>query len=295
MQSKESVLYFQKEIIKRIEPLYGTAQAQQYSWWILEFASDFSRAQLLSGDVQISKATWKQIESILDQLIIDQKPLAYIFKEVPFAGFSLAIRPPILIPRHETEEWVIRLCTWLKKYKNKSLTILDLCTGSGCIAITMAKFLPHAKIDAVDINPDALALAQENAERNTASNIRFIHSDLFSTLNKAEKYDLIISNPPYASEAEWKNLDQSVVKWEAKNAIVASENGLAVLSEIVRVAPLFLKQNSVLAQDAQCQLIVEIGETQGTAVQNLMHAHGFEVTVYQDGNGKDRVVTGYRK
>jgi len=169
------------------------------------------------------------------------EPVQYIVGDVNFYGNIINVDKRVLIPRFETEELVEKTVEYIKKhYQNPD--IVDLGTGSGCIAITLKKMFPNSNIDAVDISLDALDLAQENAKLNGV-NINFIHGDMLKPLTK--KYDVIISNPPYIAYDE-KIMD--VVKNnEPHIALYADNNGLYFYEEIIKNAHKYLKNNGLIA------------------------------------------------
>ena len=169
------------------------------------------------------------------------EPVQYIVGDVNFYGNIINVDKRVLIPRFETEELVEKTVEYIKKhYQNPD--IVDLGTGSGCIAITLKKMFPNSNIDAVDISLDALDLAQENAKLNGV-NINFIHGDMLKPLTK--KYDVIISNPPYIAYDE-KIMD--VVKNnEPHIALYADNNGLYFYEEIIKNAYKYLKNNGLIA------------------------------------------------
>ena len=169
------------------------------------------------------------------------EPVQYIVGDVNFYGNIINVDKRVLIPRFETEELVEKTVEYIKKhYQNPD--IVDLGTGSGCIAITLKKMFPNSNIDAVDISLDALELAQENAKSNGVD-INFIHGDMLKPLTK--KYDVIISNPPYIAYDE-KIMD--VVKNnEPHIALYADNNGLYFYEEIIKNAYKYLKNNGLIA------------------------------------------------
>jgi len=234
----------------------------------------------------------------LHQLITEKKPLQYILGTVPFGQLEIIVEPPILIPRPETEEWVLWLLERLEPVKNERLHILDIGTGSGAIGLSLANALPNATIIATDIAIEALQLSAKNSEKNNITNFHLIESDLFKNLShpagpKQDRFDLIISNPPYIAPDEWQELDQSVKKWEDKRALLANDQGLAIIDAIIKQAPNFLKPNQLLKKHGINQLYLEIGYQQKENVIALMKAVGYTtIQVFVDMNKKDRVVSG---
>jgi release factor glutamine methyltransferase len=266
----------------------------QYAWWLLEKLTGKKKAQLIAQEtVSLSTSDHNTLQQWLQNLVDEHKPIQYILGSVPFNGVDIIVKPPTLIPRPETEEWTCNLIEQLQKINTENLAILDLCTGSGCIAVALAKALPHATITAVDIAQSALLLTHENAKHNNVTNVNCLKSDLFNALPEGSVFDLIVSNPPYIAEDEWSTLDVSVTHWEDKKALVAQDHGLAIIERIIQDAPRFLKPNPDLQAHHIPQLTLEIGYLQGPAVQQRMDAAGYQQTqIIKDLEGKDRIVVG---
>ena len=167
------------------------------------------------------------------------------------------------------------------------------CTGSGCIALALGDALPKSQVYGTDINRDALSLAQENAKHNQISNVTFLYSDLFNEIPRDLRFDLIISNPPYIPEQDWATLDRSVSQWEDKRALIAEDQGMALIKKIIDAAPAYLKPNELLKKNGIAQLLIEIDETQGVAVSTYLENHGYtHITIAKDLEGKDRLASG---
>lgn len=265
----------------------------QYAWWMLQKISGKTKTELIAHDIVLTPQQEQQLQSWIDAQIKDHKPLQYILGSVPFVDAEIIVQSPILIPRPETEEWVIDLINQLKTLKNKNITILDLATGTGCIAIAFAQALPNAHIYATDISDDALKLTQKNSRHNKIKNLTVLKSDVFQQLPPNTKFDLIVSNPPYITTDEYKNLAASVLHWEDKNALVADDQGLAIIKKIIQNSPDYLKQNTELKEKKIPQLCIEIGHKQGNAVKQLMQQHGFvDIQIKKDLAQKDRLVCG---
>ncbi len=278
--------------ISSIKDLYPADQAASIARWIVSWVTGFSSTQLITR--QHTTLSTRQIQllyELLHEHVVEHKPLQYLFGHVPFLGLDILVRPPLLIPRPETEYWCSHLISQLLPIK-APLVILDVCTGSGCIATALAHFLPHAKVYASDISPLACALASENALKN-GSAVTVFQSDLFFSIPSDLRFDLIVSNPPYISRKEWHQLPESVKKWEDPKALWAPKQGLGLLDEIITQAPLKLKPHSELIKHHIPQLVVEIGYKQGKLVEEIFHKAGFTaVMVHQDLAGKDRFVMG---
>lgn len=288
------VLPFIDNLAYQLSSVYKNSTEQhQTAWWMLEAITNKTQAQLISmHSIEFTEEQEKKLYSWIKQHTVEQKPLQYILESVPFGPLTLTVRPPILIPRPETEEWSIWLASELKRLKNKKIKILDLCTGSGCIALLLGSYLPEAIIIATDISPEALALARENAVKNKINNVSFVQSDLFESLDPSRtKFDLIVANPPYISSTEWKQLDPMVQRWEDKNALISDHHGLSHVEKILKRAPEFIAPNDEIKKMAIPQLMIEIGHRQGPAVKELLQKTFFQsIRIKKDLEGKDRVL-----
>jgi release factor glutamine methyltransferase len=267
---------------------------QQYAWWMVQALTGLTRMQLImSNTITLSGAQRTLLDQWIEQLVYHHKPLAYILGTVPFCGLDIRVAPPILIPRPETEEWCTALLEKLAPYAGQSLALLDLCTGTGCIALAIAKQYPTFQVVGVDINEQAVRLAQENAVRHEVANVTFIQSDLFSALsNEQMRFDLVVSNPPYIAPHEWDTLAHTVRQWEDPRALIADENGLDCIAQIIATAPAYLKRRSLISERIP-SVWIEIGYMQATEVVELMQKQGYSgIQVFNDIAGKERVVVG---
>ena len=202
------------------------------------------------------------------------EPVQYIVGNVDFYGYNFIVNKNVLIPRFETEELVDRTIKYIKKYLNKNLDIVDLGTGSGCIAITLKKEL-DCNVDAVDISDKALEVAKLNAKNNNVD-INFIEGDMLKPLTK--KYDVIISNPPYISYDE--EIEEIVKNNEPHSALYADDEGLYYYKEIIKNVNNYLKEKAIIA--------FEIGYLQGDKLKEYASNYFANVIVEQDLSGKDR-------
>ncbi len=289
----ETIQNMMHEITTTLSHYYKNQElAQQHAWWIVCSITGKSKQELLlEPSIFLDASQQARLTSWLDKITKEHMPLAYLIGIVPFLDLELCVQPPLLIPRPETEEWVGNLCARLKELRKKNISILDIGTGTGCIALALAQAMPESTITAIDINPQALALAQENAAKNGITNVNFVRSNLFE--NVAGSFDLIVSNPPYISCEEFIDVDPSVVHWEDHGALVAPDNGLALIKEIITHAPTFLRSNKELVDRGISNLYIEIGYKQGKSVVDLMQQAGFtNIVIEQDLQGHDRVVKG---
>ncbi len=274
-----------KKIAHRLAPVALDA-AESEAWWLIEAATKQSKAQLIAHkSALLSDDVLALLEEWVDQRVLQKKPLQYILGFVPFAGHEFIVRPPVLIPRPETEEWVLWLIDLYKKAQAKPLRILDLCTGSGCIGLTLAAAFPDALVDCVDIASEPLDLVHDNSKILGLSNIRIVQSDCFDSLG-GQQYDLIVANPPYLTPKEYNDLPSDVKAWEDERALVDYDAGLGVYKKIAEQAPLFL--NPDVKQGQLPCLIVELG-LEIVSVRNLFLTHFYsKVEIYADLQQKQR-------
>lgn len=292
---KEAINVLIKKVGDQLKPVYDhESETVQAAWWLLEALTATSAAHLIAqNSIELTQQQDEILQAWIKARVIDHKPLQYIIGWVPFNEVKIKVEPPVLIPRPETEEWVMNLCSQLQKIAQKKLTILDVGCGSGAIAITLAKELPQATIYASDIADHAITLTKENCALNHIKNVQIIKSDLFTALPSDLKFDLIVSNPPYISSSEYKKLDKSVTDWEDKGALVAEHNGFAIIEALINKAPDYLQHNEDLLRAGIGQLYIEIGYRQANHAKELMQNALYDhVKVLKDLEGKDRVVSG---
>jgi release factor glutamine methyltransferase len=212
-------------------------------------------------------------------------PVAYLLGVREFYGRSFRVDPRVLIPRPDTEA-LVEVALERTGHLSLSARVLDLCTGSGCVAITLARERPTTRVLGADISPDALVVAAENALRLGAVTLGLIRSDLFSALSSArDRFDLITANPPYIAEPELRTLPVDVRRFEPKLALAGGLDGLAVIRRIVAEASRFLDVGGVL--------VIEVGAGQAPDVRRLFEASGFrDIATRRDYGGHERVVSG---
>ena len=257
-------------------------------------SSHTSSAQKIMGD--LSSNDKKRLAKYLNDRIFRSKPLQYILGTQPFHGHSFRVRSPVLIPRSETEEWVANLILLIQKEHLKQFNVLELCTGSGCISLSISLECPNTVTVAVDNSLAALKLARLNQRLLNVRNCRIDHADVFSDYNLLKSgsgYDIIIANPPYVSEKEYSCLDDGVRNWEDVNALVAGNNGLSFYTRICELSRHVLKPN--ISENVP-SIIFEIGDTQGESVTSIMRSNGFVgIKVCKDYSGRDRSISGFRR
>lgn len=216
------------------------------------------------------------------------EPIAYIVGTWEFFSLEFAVRPPILVPRPETEHLVEMALEYLRGHgaADAPPRVLDLCTGAGCVAIAIARNASCA-MSATDINPDAVALARENAARHKVRLDAFT-GDLFDALPEgAPPFDCIVSNPPYVEEDVWPELSPVIRMHEDPLALLAGKDGLAIIRRIIAHAPRFLRPGGLLA--------LEIGENHFQAAAALLRAAAFtDIACRHDLAGIPRIIGGIR-
>ena len=217
---------------------------------------------------------------LINKNINEDTPLSHLVGFDYFYDRKFKVTRDVLSPRMETEELIYKVIEYIKKSKKDSFKILDLCTGSGIIAITLKKEIveKYTEIVASDISEKALSIAIENANNNNA-NITFIKSDLFD--NISGKFDLIISNPPYISYKDKITIKDNVLKYDPHLALFAEEDGIYFYRKIIENAVHYLSKDGVI--------FFEIGYDQKEKIFELGKNNNFITTVYKDINDRDRI------
>lgn len=211
-----------------------------------------------------------------------REPVAYLRGEREFFGRTFKVDARVLIPRPDTET-LVEVALARTAHVSLSMRALDLCTGSGCVAISLAKERPTSSVLATDVSPDALSVATQNAARLGAYNVGFFEGDLFAGLTGP--FDVVTANPPYIASEEVPTLSPDIVKFEPRVALDGGADGLAFVRRIIEAAPVRLVKGGVLA--------LEIGAGQADAVAQLMEGAGFrDVTRTRDYARIERVVSG---
>lgn len=258
-------------ITSTLTPIYGPEEAKEIAFWILEESTSMSRFELMGCKDTINIPN---IEIILQRLQ-KKEPIQYIFGHTQWMGLDLRVNPATLIPRPETAE-LVELIN--KKCTSSQLHVLDIGTGSGCIAIALKKSHPNWEVTAIDISKEALLVAQTNARLNHVD-ITFKQMDILS--DEIEYFDCIVSNPPYVLEEEKTNIDERVKNHEPSQALFVSDNDPLLFYR--RIAS--LKKSN--------WLFFEINERFGQEVALLMQGAGYtDIEIKEDMYGKQRMVSG---
>ena len=235
-------------------------------------------------DIEYLKKYYKGNLNEALQRLEQNEPVQYIVGNVNFYGFEIEVNKNVLIPRFETEELIEKTINYIQKLNLNIKNIVDLGTGSGCIAITLKKTYPNAKITAVDISEEALEVANKNAKKNQVE-INFKQGDMLTPLT--EKYDLIISNPPYISKDE--EIMDIVKENEPHLALYADNDGLYYYEQILKNINKYINEKYLIA--------FEIGHSQGKKIMNLsrQYLNDSIVKLEQDLQGKDRFIFIYKR
>jgi release factor glutamine methyltransferase len=250
----------------------------------------------LEFERELDEATLAMLREMVKRRVAGE-PLQYITGETEFCGLKFAVDRRVLIPRPETELLVEAVAAQASSLRSSSEgkleacpTIVDVGTGSGCIAIALAKKLPGAELTGIDASREALSVALENAKRHgLEKNVRFLEGDLLSRLPDSYRADAIVSNPPYIASGDWAKLPKEVKDFEPVPALVAGEDGLEVIRRLVMDAKRFLSSpNGFVA--------LEMGAGQRAAVEELFVGADYTVAqVLKDLQGHERVIVAVPK
>lgn len=231
---------------------------------------------ITTNDWKLLKAKYSNLKRVVKKLSKDY-PVQYLIGNVNFYGYQINVNKNVLIPRFETETLVEKTIEYIKQLNLTNKSLLDIGTGSGCISIVLKKELENLNVSSLDISRKALKVAKKNAKQNKA-NITFIHEDIFK-FKPVNKYDILISNPPYITEKD--KVDNSI-KYEPKCAIYATDLGLKYYKYILSTCKTYLNKKNLIA--------FEIGDKQGADLKALAKKHFPKSTISleKDLTGKDR-------
>ncbi|MDO9596021.1 MAG: peptide chain release factor N(5)-glutamine methyltransferase [Lutibacter sp.] len=272
---------FKKYFFSELSNGYPVTEIQSFFTILIEYKLHLSRIQLaLEHNFELERDDLDFLENALLKLK-NQIPVQYIVGETAFYGLMFKVDKNVLIPRPETEElveWIVQ-----NHKKSESLKILDIGTGSGCIAVSLAKNLPNAKVSALDISEEALNVAKNNAEFNQVT-IDFILADILTIEKLPDTFDVIVSNPPYVRESEKDLMQQNVLSNEPHIALfVENENPLLFYDKIAELAKNHLTENGVL--------YFEINQYLGEETVDLLKTKGFKnIELKKDIYGVDRML-----
>jgi len=276
-----------KNLSARLMPLYEKDEARAIIRWLLEERLGLSWLAIQTNEYfNLTDTQTTQLDHDLARLEKGE-PLQYVLGSVVFNDIKIVVNSSVLIPRPETEEWVWQI---IKKYdKNLPLKILDIGTGSGCIAIFLAKHFPNAEVIALDVSEQALQTAQANAEANQTA-IHFIQADILHAKSDDFKgIDIIVSNPPYVPLTDQATLHPNVVNYEPHLALFAPDIvGLVFYEKLTKLASHWLKPGGAL--------YFEIHPPHVSQVQALMEISGLrDVEVFFDLSSRARMMSGIKR
>ena len=278
---------------------YPEDEARSLAWWIMEELTGKSRTELQFGckDTTFSPIMQEKSQEIISRLL-HFEPIQYIFGHTLWCGLDLLVTPATLIPRPETAELVETIVNNFnrqsivnRKSFNRQLNVLDIGTGSGCIAISLKKAHPDWQVTGIDISPEAIEVAKENAKRNGVE-VEFKIADIFDSNEENLQssifnlqYDIVVSNPPYICESEKSSMRPNVLDHEPASALFVPDNDpMLYYRPIAAYAGRALKNGG--------HLYLEINRTMAAQVSDtLMRASLRNIQVYNDFNGNNRFVT----
>jgi release factor glutamine methyltransferase len=288
------VKQFIDHITARLLPCYPEDEARSLAWWIAEELTGLSRSQLLCG--YKGTTNFPNTQDIVERLL-HFEPIQYIFGHTLWNGLDLRVTPATLIPRPETAELVERINQFTQTLpEGKAFNVLDIGTGSGCIAIALKKAHPEWQVTGIDISPEAIEIAQENARRNQVE-VNFQVADIFSdqmakSLNQwylvnDQMVNVIFSNPPYICESEKSSMRANVLNYEPSSALfVPDSDPLRFYRRIAELCSLPLQ-----GKGRERGLFFEINEAFGEELSILLSGLGYrDIHITKDIYGKDRII-----
>ena len=265
--------------------IYDKDEANAMILILLEHYFSIDRVKMaLEPQLRLSESEMLTFHFAVKDLL-KNKPIQYIIGETEFCDLKFKVNENTLIPRPETSELVMKIVNRQQSTDNRLCSILDIGTGSGCIAISLAKMISGSKVFALDISEKALEVAKGNAINNEAD-VTFIHDDILSLRNKIDtKFDIIVSNPPYVRELEKEEMRDNVLNWEPHNALfVSDDDPLIFYRKILEFAKTHLKESG--------EVWFEINEYLGKEMTDLCTEMGFsQIETLNDFRGKERILS----
>jgi release factor glutamine methyltransferase len=274
---------YRNNFINVLTPIYEVMEAENFFSMLLEEFRGMKRSDLaLNPEAEFSQAEVAKWNGILEKLK-NEIPIQYIIGKAYFFGLEFLVNPNVLIPRPETEELVQWILSEQQLERRQNPRILDIGTGSGCIAIALAKNLPSAEVSAIDVSGDALATAVTNATHNGVS-VDFIERNILQTKNLEQQFDIIVSNPPYVRILEKAEIRKNVLQSEPHLALfVEDDDALLFYRKIADLAQINLLSNGLL--------FFEVNQYLGNETVELLVNKGFKnVELKQDIYGNDRML-----
>lgn len=277
-----------KHYASELEKIYGSDEANALIMILLEHYFGIDRVKIaMEPKLRLSESELLTLHFAVKELL-KNKPIQYVLGETEFCGMRFFVEGGVLIPRPETEEMVEMIVSSVGTRRSTSVphSILDIGTGSGCIAISLAKLLKDSVVTAVDVSGKALEIAKKNAAANDVD-VRFVLDDILNPKNPElidNQYDIIVSNPPYVCESEKSEMRANVLDYEPSTALFVSDNDpLIFYRKILEFAQKTLKPSG--------EIWFEINEKFGNDMKNLCFEKGFKnVEIIKDFRGKERIL-----
>lgn len=269
-----------------LDSLFPKEEVDSFFYMVIDHYMGLEKFVLvMEPNLVVPKAKEEPLFSALSQLK-EERPIQHILGKSHFCDLDFYVDENVLIPRPETEELVYWILDHVQKLgSGNEIKILDIGTGSGCIAISLAKNLPNATVAAIDISKKAIGMARQNAKENNVI-VEFIEADILAKFDFKEKFDVIVSNPPYVRELEKVEMKNNVLDYEPGSALfVSDENPLIFYKKIIQFAVDHLKANGVL--------FFEINQFLGNETKQLLENENFsEIELRKDMFGNDRMLRG---
>ena len=276
---------YRTQFIDALTPLYDAVEAESFFYLILEEKNQLKRIDLaLRPDLVFLEAETVVWNSILEQLK-KEIPIQYLLGKTSFYGLDFEVNENVLIPRPETEElveWIVE--SQKPKDERQKISILDIGTGSGCIAISLAKNILNAQVFAIDVSEKAMATAKKNAENNSV-NVTFFNQNILKTEDLQQQFDIIVSNPPYVRNLEKEEINKNVLDNEPHLALFVEDNdALIFYKKIAKLAQKNLSENG--------QMYFEINQYLGKEMIDLLEKMNFKnIELRKDIYGNDRMIS----
>lgn len=274
-----------QQLWQSLTPLYEAGEAQAIVRTVLEVKYGMTLTDIICGKVnELSADEGKKLEEIAGRLQKGE-PVQYILGQTDFAGRTFHVAPGVLIPRPETAE----LCNWITEDCQPNTRILDICTGSGCIAITLGLNIKESEVTGWDISEDALRIARKNVETLGATNVSIEHRDALALSGDGKSWNIIVSNPPYICEKEKTEMEKNVLDYEPGIALfVPDENPLKFYRSITKFASIGLCNNGLL--------YFEINPVYEKETRKMLDGFGFkDIVTKEDSFGKERMMRATKK
>lgn len=274
---------YKTQFVEALEPIHGMDEAESFFYLILEEKHQMKRIDLaLNTDFEFSAEAINVWENLVTQLK-KEIPIQYLLGNTEFYGLPFIVNENVLIPRPETEElvdWIVKEDVKIERHQD--VKFLDIGTGSGCIAISLAKNIPNAKVYAIDVSAEALKVAKLNAEQNKVE-VTFLEKDILQTEDLMKQFDIIVSNPPYVRNLEKQEIKANVLEHEPHLALFVDDfDALIFYRKIALLATKNLK--------IEGQLFFEINQYLGKEMIDLLNELGFEdAELRKDIYGNDRM------